>query len=161
MNTENVEHIKDFALPLFLRLSHIISLCLCDVRMNGCVRGDVACVFRMDSHRGGPAGRCPRGSDLIKAVSVRLQVHKQPACIHTAQNRDRERERGRETPPLCRRSSFGQSCKDQKASFCLKSRLCGGQKASASTTPHSPQYARASKRESRLCKGWTFPTGRK
>lgn len=33
---------------------------------------------------------CPPGSDLIKAESVSLQVHKQPACTHTAQNRERE-----------------------------------------------------------------------
>ena len=35
--------------------------------------------------------RCPRGSDLIKAESVSSQVHKQPACTHTAQNREGER----------------------------------------------------------------------
>lgn len=34
---------------------------------------------------------CPWGSDLIKAESVSLQVHKQAVCIHSAQNREGER----------------------------------------------------------------------
>lgn len=34
---------------------------------------------------------CPWGSDLIKAESVSLQVHKQPVCTHSAQNREGER----------------------------------------------------------------------
>lgn len=84
----------------------------------------------------------------------------QTASLYTHSTEQRERERGRETPTQTGRGRFGPSSRDQKASFCLKSGLCGGQKASASAASYSPQYERVSKRESRV-KGWTPPTGRK
>lgn len=100
-------HQRLLPLSVFLSLSHIISLCLCYVCMSARVHRKLLRMYVhlcTDNWRGGPVC-CPRGSGLIKAESVSLQVHKQPACryTHTHKHTHNRELRGREMLKQSRR----------------------------------------------------------
>ena len=145
MNTQKVSSTSKSLPPP--SISHHLALPLWCVHEWVCECWWCVCL-RTDNYRGGPAVCCPQGSDLIKAVAQFAGT--QTAKLNTHCTVQGGGGGQRDTGAELVRERFGCAAEIREHLSVSNRGLCGGQRASARTTPYSPLDGEGSKTESKL-----------